>query len=568
MYFRQVFDRYGAGSYQHRPLPFSADDLLPYSEAEVMPSVVPFTPEDFAPAWSDAGELLPALENARIEDAMNGIFSFTVDGFPLLGESREVRGFWMAEAIWITHAPGVAKAVAEWMVTGVPSIDLRQCDIGRFDPFALSSAYVHERCNQAYIEVYDIKHPLESMGEPRPLRISPFYLREKDLGGVFLEASGWERPQWFESNAHLVDGKAIPPRREWEGRYWSPTVGAEHLATRERVALYDMQSLSKVEISGPGALSMLQYLTTSNMDKPVGTVTYTLMLDREAGIKSDITVARLGEDRFQVGCNGPRDVIWFQQHIPEDGSVHVADRTSGMCCIGVWGPRSRELVQSLSDADFSESGHLYFRARQVFIREVPVTAMRVSYVGELGWEIYTDAAYGLRLWNLLWEGGGHHGVIAGGRGAFDSLRVEKGYRLYGRDMWTDHDPYEAGLGFAVSLKKGDFYGREALLRRREGGPRRRLVTATLDDPSRVVMGHEPVFADGQPVGFVTSAAYGYSVGCGVNYAWVQPEYAAHGTPLEIEYFGERLAATVRPDAVFDPDMERVRVRAVPARSAR
>lgn len=564
MYFRQLFDRYGAGSYQNRPLPFSADDLLPYEQAEIMPSVVPFTPEDFAPAWADAGELLPALRSAQIADAINGIFSFTVDGFPLLGEAREVHGFWMAEAIWITHAAGVAKAVAEWMVTGVPSIDLRQCDIGRFDPFALSPSYLSERSNQAYIEVYDIKHPLEPLGEPRPVRVSPFYPREQELGGVFLEASGWERPQWYEGNASLVDGLRVPPRGAWEGRYWSPIVGAEHLTTRERVGLYDMQSLTKVDIQGAGSLALLQHLTTANMDKSVGSVTYTLMLDSQAGIMSDITVARLGEEHFQVGCNGPRDVEWLRRHLPESGSVHVRDITSGVCCVGVWGPRARDLVQSLSDADFSESGHRYFHAKQVFLREIPVTAMRLSYVGELGWELYTDAAYGLRLWDLLWRAGQPHGVIAGGRGAFDCMRVEKGYRFYGRDMWTDHDPYEAGIGFAVSLKKGDFHGREALLRRREEGPRQRLVTATLDDPGRVVMGSEPVYGNGRPIGFVTSAAYGYSVGCGVTYVWVQPEFATPGTPVEIEYFGERLAATVRPDAVFDPGMERMRARPVSA----
>jgi glycine cleavage system aminomethyltransferase T len=307
---------------------------------------------------------------------------------------------------------------------------------------------------------------------------------------------------------------------------------------------------------------LLQELTTGNMDKAVGAVTYTLMLDSRAGIKSDITVARLGEERFQIGCNGPRDVVWFEKHAARDESVQVRDVTSGVCCVGVWGPRARELVQSLSEADFSEAGHRFFHAKHVYIREVPVTAMRLSYVGELGWELYTEAAYGLRLWDLLWDAGRQFGAIAGGRGAFDCLRVEKGYRFYGRDMWTEHDPYEAGLGFAVSVKKQSFHGRDALLRRREEGPRRRLVTATLDDPSRVVMGNEPVYAEGRPVGFVTSAAYGYSVGRGVTYAWVRPELDSPGTPLEIEYFGERLAATVQPDTVFDPGMERMRVRAV------
>jgi glycine cleavage system aminomethyltransferase T/glycine/D-amino acid oxidase-like deaminating enzyme len=567
MYFRQVFDRYGAGSYQHRPLPISADELLPFADAEVMPSVVPFTPDDFAPAWRDAVDLLPALGTAEIGDAINGIFSFTTDGFPLLGESRRVRGFWMAEAVWITHAAGVARAVAEWMVDGVPSIDLRQCDIQRFEPYAVSPSYIWQRSWQGYVEVYDVKHPLEPMEEPRPLRVSPFYFREKDLGARFLEAAGWERPQWYESNASLLDGLAIPGRDEWSARYWSPIVGAEHLATRERVGLYDMNSLTKVEISGPGAVAFLQQLTTGNMDRRVGTVTYTLMLDEQGGIKSDITVARLAEDHFQLGANGPRDIDWFERHLPDDRSVQIRDLTPGLCCVGVWGPRARDLVQSLSEADFSESGHKFFTAKEVYIGEVPVIAMRLSYVGELGWEVYTTADLGLRLWDLLWNAGQPLGVIPGGRGAFDSLRIEKGYRFWGRDMWTAHDPYEAGIGFAVNLAKDDFVGRNALLRRRDDGPRQCLVTVTLDDPTRVVMGGEPVYSDGRAAGFVTSAAYGYSVGRGVAYAWVRPECAGEGTPLEIEYFAERLAATVVPTPLFDPGMERMRVRqGVAARS--
>jgi glycine cleavage system aminomethyltransferase T/glycine/D-amino acid oxidase-like deaminating enzyme len=558
MYFRQHHSRYGVGSYQNVSLPVSADDLLDYDEALVMPSVMAFTPKDFEPAWDDAVHLMPALASSRMEEAINGIFSFTTDGFPLLGESRRVRGFWIAEAVWITHAAGVARSVAEWMVNGAPEIDLRQCDIQRFDPYALSPAFVARRSHQGYVEVYDVKHPLEPMEEPRPLRVSPFYAREKELGGVFLEAAGWERPQWFEANVPHVEGLSIPDRDPWSARYWSPIVGAEHLITRERVAMFDMNSLTKVEVMGRGAVDFLQKLTAGNVDRSVGSVVYTLMLDHRGGIKSDITVARLGEKHFQLGTNGPRDIDWFERHLPEDGSVVIRDITPGVCCVGVWGPRARELVQPLTDDDFSESGLKYFRAKHACIGEVPVVSMQLSYVGELGWELYTTADCGLRLWDLLWRSGQSLGVIAGGRGAFDSLRVEKGYRFWGRDMWSEHDPYEAGLGFAVNPKKGDFIGREALMRRREEGPRRRLVTVTLDDPSRVVMGSEPVYSDGKAVGFVTSAAYGYSVGRGVTYAWVPPALAASGTALEIEYFGERLAATVAPDVLFDPEMTRLR----------
>jgi glycine cleavage system aminomethyltransferase T/glycine/D-amino acid oxidase-like deaminating enzyme len=587
MYFRQQRDRYGVGTYAHRPLPLSADDILSYEDAEIMPSVMPFTPEDFEPSWADALKLMPALRGVTFDQPINGIFSFTADGFPLLGESRQVRGFWMAEAVWITHAAGVARAVAEWMVQGVPRVDLRQCDIQRFEPYALSSSYVTRRSEQAYIQVYDIIHPLECMEEPRPLRVSPFYPREKELGGYFLEAAGWERPQWYESNAPLVDGlpthlgadNPLPERDGWSDRFWSPVVGAEHLMTRERVGMYDMQSLTKVEVTGPGALALLQHLTTGNMDKSVGSVTYTLMLDHCAGIKSDITVARLGTDHFQIGCNGPRDIDWLERHLPADGSVQVRDITPGVCCVGVWGPRARDLVQSVSDADFSEAGHRFFRAKRVYIGEVPVTALRLSYVGELGWELYTTADLGLRLWDLLWEAGGPLGVIAGGRGAYDSLRLEKGYRFYGRDMWTEHDPYEAGLGFTVSLDKGDFVGRDALLRRQEEGPRHCLTCLTLDDgldpagrslkpagrPNRVVMGSEPVYAGAQPVGYVTSAAYGYSIGRGIAYAWLPPDLSAPGTSLSIEYFGERLPATVSSEPLFDPAMDRMRARATPSR---
>jgi dimethylglycine oxidase len=318
-----------------------------------------------------------------------------------------------------------------------------------------------------------------------------------------------------------------------------------------------MTSLKKAEVSGPGALDFLQGLTTGQLDKPAGKVTYTLMLDGAAGIRSDVTVARLGENHFQLGLNGPRDIEWMERHLPQDGSVHVRDITPGTCCIGVWGPAARDVVQSLSEDDFSNEAFGFFQARRAYLREVPVTALRLSYVGELGWEIYTSADLGLRLWDLLWEAGRPYGVLAGGRGAFNALRVEKGYRAWGTDMTTEHDPYEAGLGFAVKADKGDFLGRETLLERRAAGPRRKLVCLVLDDPNVVVMGNEPVFA-GRAAGYVTSADFGYSLGQSIAYAWVPPEHAGVGSPLEIEYFGERHRATVTEEPLFDPAMKRMR----------
>ncbi|MBA2441439.1 MAG: FAD-dependent oxidoreductase, partial [Rubrobacter sp.] len=523
-----------------------------------MPSIMEFTPEDFEGPWQEAQRMLPALADAEVERGINGLFSFTADGGSLIGPSKKVDGFWMCEAVWVTHAVGAGRAVAEWMVGGAPSIDLAAADVNRFETHVHSPAYLLARSSQSFREVYDIVHPQRPMEEPRPLRTSPFYPRQRELGAYFLEASGWERPQWYEANRALLEDHEIPPMRGWAGRYWSLVVGAEHRATRERVALYDMTSLKKAEVTGPGALDFLQRLNTAQLDKPVGSVTYTLMLDEKGGVKSDVTVARLGRDRFQVGCNGPRDLDWMRSNLPADGSVQVRDITPGTCCLGVWGPHARDLVQSLTEEDLSHEAFGFFRAREFSIGEVPVLALRVSYVGELGWEVYTTADYGLRLWDLLWEAGRPYGVLAGGRGAFSGLRLEKGFRAWGSDVTSEHDPYEAGLGFAVRLDKGDFVGREALLRRREEGLRRKLACLTLDDPSVVVMGSEPVWSGDAAVGYVTSAAYGYTVGRSIAYAWLPPELAEAGTGLEIEYFGARHAATVAEEPLFDPEMRRMR----------
>ncbi|MGH3665854.1 MAG: FAD-dependent oxidoreductase, partial [Egibacteraceae bacterium] len=239
MYFRQHQHRYGVGSYQHRSIPVSVDDIRSHHDSDVMPSVQAFTSDDFKRPWLDAQELLPALTRSEIERGINGLFLFTGDGMPVLGESRTVRGFWAAEAVWISHAGGAGKAVAEWLVDGKPSIDVRQADLNRFEDFAHSPAYVRARASQNFAEVYDIIHPLQPMEEPRPLRVSPFYARQRELGAFFLEGAGWERPQWYETNAALLDGRDIPGRDAWAERYWSPTVGAEAQVTRERVALYD-----------------------------------------------------------------------------------------------------------------------------------------------------------------------------------------------------------------------------------------------------------------------------------------------------------------------------------------
>ncbi|MEV4834835.1 FAD-dependent oxidoreductase [Nonomuraea sp. NPDC049486] len=548
LYFRHHGDRVGVGSYAHRPMPVAQHEIGP--KGTTMPSVQAFTEEDFDPAWRDACELLPTLAGTTYEDGINGVFSFTPDGFPLIGEAPHLEGFWLAEAVWVTHSAGVARAVAELLVDGVSATDLHECELSRFEPVQLSPAFVAERGARNFVEVYDVIHPLQPMESPRPMRTSPFHIRQRELGGFFLEGAGWERPHWFEANRPLLDDlpgdEAFLGRRDaWAGRYWSPIAAAESHATRESVALYDMTPLKRIEVGGPKAAAFLQRLTTNDVDKKPGSVTYTLLLDTGGGIRSDLTVARIEEDRFQIGANGNLDLDWITRHAP--GGVYVRDITPGTCCVGVWGPRARELVQPLTDLDMSHEGFRYFTCKTGYVGHVPVTAMRVSYVGELGWELYTTADLGLKLWDTLWATGL---PVAGGRAAFNSLRLEKGYRLWGVDMTPEHDPYEAGLGFAVKTGK-DFVGRDAL----STDVTRKLVPLLT---AEVVMGKEPVRHQGRTVGYVTSAAHGHTIRAPIAYAWLSAELAEPGTRVDVTYFGRRVPAEVAAEPLFDPKMEKIR----------
>ena len=562
LYYREHNDRIGIGSYAHRPMPVSLHELPEVddvSEAR-QPSMLPFTEDDFAAQWEQSRLLLPSLQDTKVDTGFNGIFSFTPDGGPLIGESTDVAGFWIAEAVWVTHSAGVARSVAQLLVDGRSEIDLHGCSVHRFEEFQTADDYVSATAQQNFVEIYDIVHPLQPRLAPRDLRVSPFHARQKELGAVFLESHGWERPHWYEANAPLVAD--LPPewapvaRDPWSGMFDSPIVAAEAWKTRTAVAMYDMTPLTRIEVSGAGALAFLDRLTTGKMDKSVGAVTYTLALDEAGGIRSDLTVARLGPDLFQVGANGPLDVHHLQQEAAGEDDVSVRDVTGGTCCVGVWGPLARDLVQPLTSTDLSHEGLKYFRCVQGQIAGIPVTAMRLSYVGELGWEIYTTAEYGQRLWDVLWRAGQPLGVVAAGRAAFNSLRLEKGYRSWGTDMTSEHDPYEAGVGFAVRPQtKGDFVGRAALEGR--AAPTRSLTCLTVDDGRSVVVGHEPVLVDGVPAGYVTSAAFGHTIGRPVAYAWL-PAGLEVGTSVSIEYFGQPVRATVAAEPLVDPEMARIR----------
>ena len=570
LYYREHGDQYGIGYYGHKPMPVVAASLgltPEHVDEKNMPSRLEFTPEEFDTAWKESRKLLPALEGTEIADGFNGIFSFTPDGGPLVGQAPHLDGFYVAEAVWVTHSAGVARAVAEVLTTGRSEIDLADCELSRFEEVQLTPEYVKETSQQQFVEVYDILHPLQPRESPRNLRISPFHARQRELGAFFLEAGAWERPYWYEANEKLVKDLPLewqPVERDpWSARYYSPIAAAEAWKTRTAVAMYDMTPLRRLEVSGPGAVDLLQRLCTGDISKKPGAVTYTLFLNEYGGVRSDLTVARIEDELFQVGVNGPVDTAYvtraarLQSQQTPNRWVQVRDITCGTCCIGLWGPRARDAITSVSTDDFTNKGLRFFRCKKANIAGIPVTAMRLSYVGELGWEIYTSADRGQALWDILWKAGQPHGVVAAGRSAFNSLRLEKGYRSWGTDMTTEHDPYEAGVGFAVKAGKEGYVGGVALKGRSERTATQRLRCLTVDDGRSVVLGKEPVFHGGKSIGYVTSAAFGYTIRKPIAYAYL-PSSVVEGDSVEIEYFGRRIPATVTPEPLYDPCMNRLR----------
>lgn len=564
MYFRHRQDHYGVGSYKHEPIAVPQDQLGRHA-------VRPFTPGDFDVAEAEAARLLPALKGAmRPQDparSLNGMFSFTPDAGSIVGESARARGVWVCEAVWITHAGGMGRQVAEWMALGEPSYDLAEADANRFYPFQTSPPYVLERGKQQYREVYDIIHPRQQPARPRGLRRTPFYRRHLELGAEFVTAAGWERPQWFEANQRLLDelGVADAPwtRREgWAAKLWSPIEGAEHLATRSAAALFDLTPFVKADVEGPDALGFLEWVCGNRIDRPVGTVVYTAMLTQRGRIRCDLTVTRLAPDRFRIitgAGSGQHDLAWLRAQVRPGERVTITERTAELFTLGLWGPRARAILAQVSDADVANQVFPYMTGRWLHVGEVPVWAQRISYAGELGWELYGEFAMGERVWELLWQAGREHGLIAAGLGAFDTLRLEKGYRLWGQDIDAEHTPLVAGLGFALRWDK-DFQGKAALLEAKQRGVARKLVPMVFDDPETVVLGKEPirVAEDGRVVGYVTSAGYGYSIGRGIVYGYLPSELAAAGTPVAVEYFGELHPARVAAEPLFDPKGERLR----------
>jgi glycine cleavage system aminomethyltransferase T/glycine/D-amino acid oxidase-like deaminating enzyme len=554
VYYREEGAGLVMGGYERSSAPWSLrDDGLDAIAPDFNGILLEEDWERFEEIAVNSRRRVPAMEDVRVTRLINGPEGFTPDNEFCLGES-EVRGFFVAAgfcAHGLAGAGGIGKAMAEWIVGGEPEHDLWEMDIRRFGAHYRSPTYTLARTREVYETYYDIKYPGHERSAGRPLRLSSAYAWHREHGAAFGEKSGWERVNWYEANA--ADGDEALRPRGWAGKLWSPAIGAEHRACRERAALFDESSFSKIDVAGPGAAAFLESLCDNRVARDVGRITYTQMLNRRGGIECDFTVTRVEDELFSIVTGtafGNHDLSWIRRHAPDDGSVRVSDVTARWACFALWGPRARDVLAALTPdpLDFG-----YMSMRDIAVGDVPVRALRVTFVGEPGWELYCPTEYGLGLWRTLWEAGEPHGLAAGGYRAIDTLRLEKGYRVWGADITPDETPHEAGLGFCVREDK-DFIGREALAAR---SPERRLRCVVLADPRSVALGNEPVRIDGEVVGRVTTGGYGYTVERSIAYAYLPPEHDV-GTAVEVDIFGRWVPGQAASEPLYDSDGARVR----------
>lgn len=581
------------GSYAHRAILHEPEDIPSIDQAKLSPTEMPFTSDDFDPQLEQAYELMPELlgaEGAEMRYAINGLLSLTCDGNPILGES-EVGGLWTAAAVWIKEGPGVGRAVAEWMTHGHSEIDLHHSDIARFHPHQKRREHTRLRTTESFIKTYGIVHPAEQYESDRDQRRSPMHGSQQKLGAVFFETGGWERPFWYESNASLLEqyGDAVMPREhEWDSRWWSPIINAEHLRMREAAAVIDLSAFCIFDVEGPQALDVVQGTCVAQCDVAVGKVIYTPVLDASGGFRSDLTVMRLGGDHFRVvtgAAHGMADRAWFSGHLPDDGATTLTDRTDDTSTIGIWGPRARDILSSLSADDVSDGGFGFLSCREITVSsagggELSVLASRISYVGELGWELYVPMAQAADLWEALLEAGAPHGAVPAGIGVYSTTgRIEKCYRAYGAELDAERNIIEAGMQ-RPKVKAADFVGREAYLAQRAAldsgaAPQSVLCALTVDDHTsasgtkRYMLGGEPILTrDGGPLTdghgrhpYVTSAGSAPSLGAHVLLAYLPADQAVIGNELAVSYMEELYPVTVGSvDAtpLFDPTNERIR----------
>ncbi|HEX9482359.1 MAG TPA: FAD-dependent oxidoreductase, partial [Solirubrobacteraceae bacterium] len=564
IYFREEGGGLIMGGYERSSAPWALDEhLLDAIPADFNGRLLEEDWPRFEEIAVNSRRRVPAMDEITVTRLINGPEAFTPDNEFCLGES-EVGGFFVAAgfcAHGLAGAGGIGKAMAEWILAGEPGQDMWEMDIRRFGPHYRSPSYTLARTREVYETYYDIRYPGHERLAGRPLRTSSAYSWHASHQAAFGEKSGWERVNWYEINAPAGEEDLRP--RGWAGMHWSPAIGAEHLATRERAGLFDESSFAKLEIAGPGAATFLEDMCDNRVAREVGAITYTQMLNRRGGIECDFTVTRVGEELFSIVTGtafGNHDLSWIRRHAPLDGSVRCTDVTSRWACFALWGPRATEILAPLTPDPLEFP---YMSMRELTVGDVPARALRVTFVGELGWELYCPTEYGAGLWRALWEAGREHGLVAGGYRAIDSMRLEKGYRVWAADITPDETPLEAGLRFCVK-REGGFLGAEALgldpvagEERELPAPERRLRCVVLDDPRSVALGNEPVRLDGDVLGRVTSGGYGYTVERSIAYAYL-PAGVETGSRVEVDIFGRWVPGEVVREPLFDPRGERVR----------
>lgn len=594
LYYRHWWDSMGVGSYHHRPIMVDSRNLGQTADH-------PFTPEDFVDAQRVAEESIPALRGVEYPYKINGMFSFSVDGLPIMGPTL-INGLWVAAAVWVTNSGGVGKAMAEWIISGETEHDMRTVDVNRFLDYQTSERFIQISSAKSYAEVHDVFHPAQWANHPRDIRHTPFHQKHIEMGAQFLPTAGMEMPYWLDENQRLLEEceEQVPNREGWGAMYWSRIQGAEHLAMRKSAGLFDLSSLAIIEVQGPDAYAFADYVCTGTMDIPVGKVAYTLWCTHSGGIKRDLAGARLAKDRywfFTGAATAPMEIDWLNRlavpvsaHQSANGSrssskksgegylVNVRDLSHHYAALGLFGPNARNILEKVTPSNVSNEAFPLYTWQEIEVGMNRVFAMRISYVGELGWELHMPMDVALAVHQELWAAGHDLGLVSCGMGAMRSMRLEKGYRLWGSDIYTEHNPYEAGMGWLVKLKKGNFVGREALTKKKAEPLTRRLVTITLDEPKAAVTGNEPIFIrqsngmnggrlnsspisgpdDSGCIGHITSGNYGYSVGKYIAMGYVSIEHSTPGTQLEVEYLAERFPAVVADDVLFDPENQRMR----------
>ena len=559
VYLREEVGGFLIGGFEREPVAWSVDGV-PWDFTQ---RLLPSDWELFGEIMEGAIRRVPILARAEMAHLTNGPEGITPDSRPLLGPVPGVPGFWVAAGLSHTGfgaGAAIGDVVAGWLVEGEPPYDVSEMNVRRFGPVFEDRAFAAERARESYRYYYMLRYPHDENESVRERRLSPLDARCLTLGGVFGEKNGWERVIYYEPGRPGRRAGADQRAWGWGRPAFFDRVGEEHRAVRERAGLLDMTSFGKIDVRGPGALALLQRLCDNDVGKPPGSVVYTQFLNPRGGIEADVTVIRLAEDRFRVVTGSgfvSGDLGWIRMRRPTDGSVEVREVTDELAVIGLWGPAARGILEAVTPDGVSNAAFPYLTARSIRVASTDVWAQRVTYVGELGWELYVPMNRAGAVWDALLDAGRPAGIRPTGYKALDSLRLEKGYRYWSADITPADNPYEAGLGFCVRLEKGDFIGREALWRAKETGMARRLATVTID-PAPTIYGGEAVWKDGRVLGRLRSGGYGYTVGRNIGLVYLPVEVAVPGTALELEVFGERVAAEVAPDVLYDPRGARIR----------